>query len=172
MKTIFEFKEFTGKQKVILRHENEVEIFKENRKDHMEWTDSSGNKIINREYIVVRFPKTRNVDWSKWTERRQDDWHFGYQKIETDDRVELLFYDQITFSWIVTQLEDMGLLRATQRMMRDWKTGDIFPCYINAHGVWQVSYNIFFGLSQLPFVLYQDYQYNKEREKKFETKQE
>lgn len=171
MKTVFEFEESISKEKVILRHPKDVEITKETRKDHIEWTDSEGNKITDRAYIVIRFPKTKPVDWTKWTRKKQDDWHLGYKRNDSEDMTELLFYDQITFSWVVRQLEDMGLLKVTQRMMLNWRKGYLFPCYINARGIGQISYNLMTMLLQLPFVLYRNYQHDQEL-KKFETKHE
>lgn len=158
MKTIFSFTESLSKQKVILKHSKDVKIYKETRKDHIEWKDAEGNHLINRRYIVIRYPKTKVLDWSQWKTDNDDRYDLGFLMNHVGEEIELLLYDRFTFTWRLYELERVGLFRVSQRVIPDWKEwGELFPCYINSRGIKEWTYNIIFGMIQLPFVLYKDY---------------
>lgn len=162
MKTIFTFTESIDKRKIILKHDKDVKIYRETRKDHIEWTDGDGNPIENREYIVIRYPKNKKIYLNKWEPTYNDKFSIGFVLNELEDEIELLFYDRVTFGWRIYEIEETGLFKVQQRVIPDWKEyGEVFPCYINARGIQEWTYNIFFGLLQLPFVLYNERQYKK-----------
>lgn len=166
LKTVFKFTESISKQTAIIKHDNDVKIYREIRKDHIEWEDGEGNPLINRNYIVIRYPKKKNVDLTKWKRKADDRYSIGFVLNELEDEIELLFYDRVTFSWRLDELEKTGLLTATQRVIPDWNEfGELFPCYINAKGCKQISYNVIFCLLQLPFMLYSDWSENKRNKK-------
>lgn len=164
MKTIWSFDDGYHKAKVTLRHKKDVSITRETRPDHLDWTDGDGNKIEKRDYVVITLPASKNVDWSKWTRSRQDDWHIGFKRSESDGMVELLFYDAYTFTWIISFLEDMGIAKVAQLSYPGWEAGYLFPVYADAHGFRQLSYNVVTLLIQAPFIIYRERQYRKEVE--------
>lgn len=157
MKTVLNFTESCfDNRKLIIYHNSDVKITKEIRKDHIEWFDVNGNVIENRQYIIIRFPKTKKVDFKNLKLKYQDKYSLGYLFVDLADEIELLFYDQIHFAWRANNLEEMGLFdKVRHRIIPNWKdNGELFPFYINASGVREFMYNIVFGIIQLPFVIF------------------
>lgn len=149
MKTILSFTDSDiDKRKVILRHDSDVRIFKEVRKDHIEWIDGDGNPIEKREYIVIRFPKNKGIDPHKLKVKPEDKWRYGFQMNDLGQEIEMLFYDRITFAWIAYDLEEIGLFKVTQQIIPD-NERDLFPFYINASNWKEYSYNTLLLLFQL-----------------------
>ncbi|PLS19543.1 hypothetical protein CVD28_03755 [Bacillus sp. M6-12] len=164
MKTTLIFDESIDKRTVIIRHNKDVKITREVRKDHIEWTDGEGNLLENRNYIVIRYPKSKKVDLSKWKWSNDDRFSIGFVMNELENEMELLFYDRVTFGWRLYELEQTGLFKVQQRIIPEWKEyGDLFPFFINARGFREWTFNIIFGLIQLPFWLYRERQ-NKRKE--------
>lgn len=167
MKTILKFEEcHDSKQTVILRHDKDVQIYKEVRKDHIQWKDIDGNIKEYATYIVIRFPKSKNVDLSSFRKSKKDRTTLGFLVNELEEEIEILYYDQVTFTWRLNELAETGLLKSSQRTIPDWEYGELFPCYINAYSVKKFSYNLIFGLIELPFVFYK----SKKRMKLLELK--
>lgn len=164
MKTIWSFDDGYHKARVTLRHKKDVSITKETRPDHLDWTDGDGNKIEKRDYVVITFPASKSVDWSKWTRGRQDDWHIGFKRSESNGMVELLFYDQFTFTWITSLLEDVGIAKVSHLSYPGRKEGYLFPVYADAHGFRQLSYNVVTLLIQAPLIIQSERKHRKEME--------
>lgn len=157
MKTILKFEEcYDSKQTVIFRHDKDVQIYKETRRDHLQWKDMNGNLIENVNYIVICFPKSKQVDISLIKNiKAKDKITLGLLINERDEDVEILMYDQLTFTWRIQVLEKAGLFKVSQRSIPNWEeNGELFPCYINAKGIKEISYNVLSILIQLPFVVY------------------
>lgn len=153
MKTILKFEECdTSKETVILRHRKDVQIYKEVRKFHTPW---KGYDVFeDRKYIVIRFPKSKQVDLSK-IESIKDRISLGLLITELDEEIEILMYDQFTFTWRIRVFEDAGLFKVSQRRIPNWEEyGELFPVYLNARGIKEISYNVLFILIELPFVVY------------------
>lgn len=157
MKTILVFNESTEKRKVILKHKRDIRVYREQRADHIEWEDAEGNRIETRSFIVIRVPKDRGIDFYTYRLKKYDRATLGFRISDHEDYVEILFYDRVTFAWNMYDFEVYGLFRASQRMIPDFEEhGEIFPCYINPRGLWEVGYDLFFGLLQLPFTNYKE----------------
>ncbi|WCK57587.1 hypothetical protein PP175_26340 (plasmid) [Aneurinibacillus sp. Ricciae_BoGa-3] len=154
MNTVLMFTESSDKQKVIIKHPKDVQITIETRNDPYEWQDSEGKRIEKREFVVIRYPKTKEIDLSKVAKTYKDRVVSGFHVQQMIEYVEVLLYKQITFTWNLFALEEAGLFRVSQRMIPDKEQGEYFPCYINPRGLKEVSYDVFFGLLQLPFQLY------------------
>ncbi|WP_442638002.1 hypothetical protein [Rossellomorea marisflavi] len=142
------------KERIILRHSPDVVITRENRSEHLNWTDSNGNKIENRDYIVIRYQKGKQVRWDKWNRQTQDDWHIGFKRTESNDEVELLLYDRLTFTWVVTLLEEMGLFKAIHIILPNKESNPILPVIVNAKGLGQMAFNTVSLLIQAPWLIY------------------
>jgi hypothetical protein len=162
VKTVLTFTESIDKRKVILKHDKDVKIYHETRKDHIEWTDLEGNVLEERKYIVIRYPKSKNIDLSKWKPSYDDKFSIGFVRNELDNEIELLFYDRVTFGWRLYELEKTGLFHVQQRIIPDWQeNGELFPYYINPKGIREWTFNITFVLIALPFTLYKEQQIKK-----------
>lgn len=127
MKTILLFTESSDKRKVILTHDKDVQISRETR-----------NEI---DYIVLRFP-TEKVIFDEFKLRGNDVLGVGFAARTNGNETEVSFFDRVTFTWNLTNLEDIGLLRVTQRHIPD--NEDFYAYYINAKGVNQWGYNALF----------------------------
>lgn len=170
MKTVWTFDDGYHKATVTLRHNRNVSITRESRPDHMEWMDGNGNKIEERNYVVITFPSSKKVDWSKWTRSREDDWHIGFKRSDSDGMTELLFYDQYTFTWITSLLEDIGIAKVAHLSYPGRKEGYFLPVYADAHGFWQLGYNLLTLLIQSPFIIQAERRYQKEQREREQEK--
>lgn len=142
------------KERIILHHRPDVVITKENRPDHLDWKDSNGRKIENRDYIVIRYPKAKQVRWDKWNRQTQDDWHIGFKRTESNDEVEILLYDRLTFTWVVNLLKDMGLFKAIHIVLPNKESNPILPVIVNVQGFAQMAFNTVSLLIQAPWLIY------------------
>lgn len=163
MKTIFYLDKTFDKRKIILKHDKDVKIQKEIRKDHIEWTDLNGKPIKDRRYIVIRYPKNKNIQLDKWKRTYDDRFFVGFMKNDIGDEIELLFYDRGNFSSELYELEKTGLFKVRQRIIPDKENGESFPFYINARGFREWSFNILFGCVQIFFEICKKAQRKKER---------
>lgn len=154
MRTELTFTDSIDKRVAILKHAKDVHFKREVRKDHLEWTDGNGNKLENREYIVITFPKNKQVDLTKIEIKRDELYSIGYKVNDLGEMMELLFYDRITFCWRLYELEKAGLCKVTQRIIPDSESGELFHYYINARGFKEYGYNIMGMLIQLSYDLY------------------
>lgn len=170
MRTVLVLEDDYRKEKLVFRHKKDVSIARETRKDHMEWMDGDGNRIEQRAYIVIRFPSSKHADWSKWTRSGQDNWQIGFKRSEVDGMTELLFYDQFTFTWIASLLEDMGIAKVAHLSYPGRKEGYFLPVYVDAHGFWQLPYNLVTLLIQSPFIIHAERRYLKEQREKEQEK--
>jgi|HigsolmetaAR206D_1030411.scaffolds.fasta_scaffold00003_4 hypothetical protein len=164
MKTILTFERFDYEEKVILRHSKDVKIYKEIRTDHMPWTDGNGNRIKDRTYIVIRYPKSKPIDLEPWkkTLTYDDRVFLGFVMNDLGDEMELLFYDWVRFAWEVEKMEKTGLFRVRRMEGPNFEeNGTFLPIYLNPQGLWEWGYNIVCILIQLPFMAMRRYQKRK-----------
>lgn len=93
----------------------------------------------------------------------QDCLFFGYQFIEKGAVIEILLYDDSRFFSAIHDLEEIKLFKVTQWRIPDFKNnGELLPAYINPKGIWQITYDVFVGIIELPFILYKEKKYKKE----------
>ncbi|WPS85272.1 hypothetical protein SMD22_01205 (plasmid) [Brevibacillus halotolerans] len=160
MKTIFWFKEEIHKRKITLRHPKNIFVGKEIRNDHLKWTDVHGKVKTERSYIVIRIPTSTGLKPPSFEMDYNQRISTGYLVNELNDYFEILLYDRVTFGSYVYELEKMKIFRVSQKIFPDPEAfesfGELFPCYFKPRGMWQWLFNIFFGLLQLPFVIYRE----------------
>lgn len=170
MRDVIVLEDAYHKDKVIIRHKKDVSITRETRKDHMVWRDRDGNRIVERNYIVVTFPSTMGAEWSKWSRSEQDKWQNVFKRSEADGMTELLFYDDFTFTWFASLLEDIGIAKVTHLSYPGRKQGYFLPVYVDAHGFWQLGYNLVTLLIQSPFIIQAERRYQIEQREKEQEK--
>ena len=156
VKIRFEFTDVeASKESVTIQHSSKIKVYKTTKQDHLDWYDEEGNKRIYRDYIVVEVPNNIRINWSKWNPKYDNNIAVGFYKEESDDKITLYFYDQLPFTWIAKNIERIGLAKVQIRIIPSWKEyGELFPLYIDAKGIYQWSYNLFFGLLQLPYMIH------------------
>lgn len=127
MKTVFLFNESDFGRKVLLKHDKCVTFSRESRNE--------------TPYIVIRFP-TGYVNMDAFNLRSEHYLSSGFSMHTSENETELLFYDQVTFTWVLKDLEALGLFRVTQRHIPNEE--DVYAYYIDAKGIRQWGYNAFF----------------------------
>lgn len=153
MKTVLHFQE--EGRKIIFKHKPDIKIYRDIREDQYAWEDADGNIIRERQFIVIKLPKFKKEVLSQLKWNKHDRLFLGYQIREFEDWIEVLFYDRNSFFSAIYELEKLNLFKVTQRTIPDFtNNGTMFPTYINARGIWQVTYNVIFGILELPFILH------------------
>jgi hypothetical protein len=160
LKTTFTFLEGMDKRRVTIKPKN-IFIGTEVRDNHLETTDSHGNRITRRVYIVIRIPKSTEINPPAFTMNWMRRTSVGYILNDLTDCFEMLFFYRITFGWYAYELEQMKGVKVTQRIVPDYEYGELFPCYFNPKGFKQWSFNLLFGFIQLPFIFYKERQAKK-----------
>jgi hypothetical protein len=161
LKTILRFdegyKEGSFKRKAILRHSKDVRITREKRKNHLVWTDHNDQIIKDADYIVIRYPDTMKIDLSLFDIRGDRYGAIGFCVNKIAGEIEVLLYDQPTFTWHAYGLSKTGIFHYTQRTVPNFKaTGELFSYYMNPEGFWQVGYDLILGILNIPFTNYRE----------------
>lgn len=154
MKTILKFTDTSYKQMLICRHNADIKILQETRKAYTKIRDANNNLIEYVDYIVIQIPKKYNFDLTKMKLRGSDKISTGYRLIDCDHYWELIFFNNVFFTWIVYELEKLGIFKVTRIELPSKEDGVLVPSYINTRGMWQIFYNIIATIINLCYEFY------------------
>ena len=124
MRTVLLFTDTDDGRKVILNHSKDVTILREKRNYEA--------------FIVVRFPIGK-VNMEAFELRNHDRLGVGFDMVQTNSHIEFFFFDCITFTLNMSNLEKIGLFKVTQRRIPNHE--DHYAYYMNAQGLQQWTYN-------------------------------